>query len=334
MDHISERSKDFDRRVHFANNDTFVENDELDKVSVDVDAIEAFENSSSERVSDVLSKADLIQINRGWNDRNERMIISIGENAASYKWMHERSSGYHKVINNTTNLLLIVLSAILSADTIVPNICQSGDSVIYILRLTIVYLITFTSIVQNFAKSQEMSEKHSAAALQFSRLYHDIQQQMCRFRRDRPVATRYVSDCLKRYDSLVINNPDINAFVLWRFKNTFRNTDIAVPDIADKIQKIEIITESPQQQIYQNNNSRMIHQDKSINNVDTLKPTPSNSCNNLVEISNAFQIHGDISDRDLQLANPDEIQRLKATFLQNRSDYEYQRYLQHSQEDD
>lgn len=315
--------KDFERRVHFANNDNIIE--EADE-NVNVDETSTGGSVFVEVSDNLLAKAELIQINHGWNDRNERIIISIGENAASYKWMHERSAGFHKVINSTTNLILIVLSAILSADTIVPNICQSGDSTIYILRLTIVYLITFTSIVQNFSKSQEMSERHATAALDFSRLYHDIQQQMCRFRRHRPIASKYVSSCLKRYDSLVINTPDINAFVLWRFKNTFRNSEISVPDIADRIQKIEIITEQPVQS-----------QHRSIDTYSnySAQMNASGICNNnLAEIHNAFQIHGDISDNDLQRANPDELKRLKATFLQNRSDYEYQRYLQHSQEDD
>ena len=351
---------DIGRRVHFSDSDTFIENqndqDQKDQYQKDQYQNETDNQNetgdqnetdgendmnNSERASDVLSKAGLIQINRGWNDKNERMIISIGENAASYKWMHERSSGYHKVINNTTNLVLIVLSAILSADTIVPNICQSGDSVIYILRLTIVYLITFTSIVQNFSKSQEMSEKHSAAALQFSQLYHNIQQQMCRFRRDRAIASTYVSDCLKRYDSLVINNPDINGFILWRFKNTFRNTDIAFPDIADRIQKIEIITESSPPTHSSKNinvNAQQVYQkDNELNrtSIDTHNENMSiRNCNNLNTIYNAFQIHGDISDRDLQNINSVELRELRNQFLKQKLDYEYQRFLQHNTEYD
>jgi hypothetical protein len=50
--------------------------------------------------STIPDKLDLIALNNGWNDKNERIIISIGENAASYKWMHERSASYYKTTHN------------------------------------------------------------------------------------------------------------------------------------------------------------------------------------------------------------------------------------------
>ena len=57
------------------------------------------DNSTTSRLADdVLHKADLMRLNNGWNDKNERIIISVGENAASYKWMHEKCANYHKFI--------------------------------------------------------------------------------------------------------------------------------------------------------------------------------------------------------------------------------------------
>ena len=98
------------------------------------------------------------------------------------------------------------------------------------------------------------------------------------------------------------------------FKKTFKNTDISLPDIADKIQKIEIITED-------------------VNNGDDYKNTSISSskknCNNLQEIHNAFQIQGDITDKELENINYTD---LRKKFLKQKSEYEYNRFLQHSQE--
>ena len=311
------------------------------------DIIES-QSSSGEKIHsshDVLHKAEIMAFNNSWNDKNEQIIISIGENSASYKWMHEKCANYHKFIHRFTSILLIILSTALSAETIIPtnnyndndnNNCNS-DFTLDIIKRIFVYIVTVLSVLQNFLKSQETGEKHLIASNAFSNLYHDIQQQMCMFRRDRINATRYVSDCLKQYDSLIINNPDISSHVLKKLKNTFNNTGISLPDIADKIQKIEIITEdSPtsehHQHIQQYNQDVKKHKE-SIINANNINNKQSNICN-LAEIHNAFQIHGDISDKDLENINSIEFKSLREKFLDTKSNYEYQRFLQHSHEND
>lgn len=292
---------------------------------------------------DVLHKAEIMALNNGWNDKNEQIIISIGENSASYKWMHEKCAGYHKFLHKFTSILLIILSTVLSAETIIPNNDQcNSDFTLDIIRRVFVYMVTVLSVIQNFLKSEETSGKHLIAVGAFSNLYHDIQQQMCMFRRDRINATRYVSDCLKQYDSLIINNPDISSRILNKFKNTFNNTGISLPDIADKIQKIEIITEDnvmstmmsgpgPGPEPIPQNNKK--HKGISVINANNINNNQSNMCN-LAQIHNAFQIHGDISDKDLENINSTELKSLRERFLDTKSNYEYQRFLQHSRETD
>lgn len=290
------------------------------------------ETSTNVTSQSILHKADLLVLNNGWNDKNEKIIISIGENAASYKWMHERCSSYHKDVYKTISILLIILSTGLSTETFI----NSEDPIIKIIIKIITYLITVISVSQNFLKSEETGEKHLMAANEFGKLYHDIQQQMCMFRRDRINATKYVSDCLKLYDSLIINNPDINTYVLKKFKSTFKNSDIAVPDIADKIQKIEIITE-PQSYTITNINNNFEEESEENNTKNDINITKKNNLNtnlsnNLASIHNAFQIHGDFSDKDLENINYTELQQLKNKFF--KYNYEYERFLQHSHEKD
>jgi hypothetical protein len=322
------------------------------------DLIEKDNSMTSRLADDVLHKADLMKLNNGWNDKNERIIISVGENAASYKWMHEKCANYHKFIYKLLNILLIILSTSLTVETIFPSNNQCKDFVVEIVRSTIVYIVNVLSVLQTFFKSKEVAEKHLVSANAYSIMYHDIQQQMCMFRRDRVNATKYVSECLKQYDTLVIKSPDISSRILMKFKNTFMNSDIALPEIADKIQKIEIITEDAIQannlknlsnlDNNNNNNNDVKANNKSLSSLNlqkrikrngiplvlTNKQSSIQNCNNLAQIHNAFQIHGDISDKDLENIDSIQLKELRNRFLQEKSDYEYQRFLQHSHEDE
>lgn len=298
-------------------------------VEISLEKIESEQNIKN-NTDLILHKTDLILLNNGWNDKNEQLIISIGENAASYKWMHERSSNYYKNLSSIINILLIILAIFLSAETIIPQSYQENNMVIFITKQILTYIITILTILQNFFKYDQLVEKHINASLQFNELYHDIQKQMCMYRRDRINATIYVSENLKRYDSLVINNPDIVQSITQKFKKIFKNSNIALPDIADKIQKIEIITEITNANSNDNDN-KIKTLEKTNNNSNILS---SEYSNNLSNIHNAFQIHGDISDKDIQNLNSNELKNLKNVFNKNKTNYEYQRFLQHSNETD
>jgi virulence-associated protein VapD len=287
---------------------------------------------------DILQKLDLININNGWNDNNEKIIISIGENCASYKWMHENCAVYHKCINILMNLLSIIFTSFLTAETFVKD--DASDENIIIIRKTITYLLSVISLLQNFLNSEMLNSKHIHASNEFSKLYHDIQQQMCRFRRERKNATKYVSECLKHYDSLVINNPDINNFVLYKFKKIFGNNN--VPSIEDRFNKIEIITEQTYQNKSKKGSSSDLGSDLGSGDLGsgdlgsgggenyTTFNVIKNVNNNLSNINNIYKINGDISDNDLKKIDSIELKR----FNEHKLRYEYNRFLQHSDEND
>jgi len=287
------------------------------------------DNDKNNNTNLILHKTNIILLNNGWNDKNEQLIISIGENAASYKWMHERTSDYYKNVSSIFNILLIILAIFLSAETIIPPSYIEDNMAIFISKQILTYILTILTILQNFFKYDQLIEKHMNASLQFNELYHDIQKQMCMYRRDRINATMYLSENLKRYDSLVINNPDILKSIIKVFKKTFKHTNLALPDIADRIQKIEIITENNVQNV-KNVKTQNVNSTKT----EELSSSSSELCNNLSNIYNIFQIHGDISDNDIQNLKQNELNDIKQVFSKNKIDYEYQRFLQHSKETD
>jgi hypothetical protein len=255
--------------------------------------------------NEIVQKLGTILINNGWNDKNEKIIIYIGENAVSYKWMHEKSAYHYQFLNNTLTIILIIFSSLLTAETIITN----ESIVVEIIRRVITYIITVLSVINNFLNYEKLSEKHLASSIQFSVLYHDIQQQMCMYRQDRQNAIKYVSSILKKYDSLVLSCPTIATKILKQFKETFKNSDISLPAIADNIQKIEIISE---------NNTEL---------KSDIERQPVNvNLSNLNDIYNVFKVTGDISDNDLKNIN-------KQTIKEYINEYEKIRWKAHSELD-
>ena len=256
----------------------------------------------------LIAKADLQILNNGWNDKNEQLIISIGENASAYKWMHEQNAIYQRTMQNTFSIILILLSTILSAITIFPNdLCFNGTPLDIVQRV-FTYSITLLSVLQTYIKPQELCEKHLQYAHLFSVLYHDIQKQMCMYRRSRTNSTKLVTKYLTQYDSLVIKGPHIDNYIVSKFKKTFRDSNLLF-----NLQHIEIISE---------------------NTTPIVQQSLGQPCNNLKQVHNLFQIHGDISDNDIQNANSIELKELRKKFVQEKSTYEYNRYLEHNLSDD
>jgi hypothetical protein len=302
----NKKEVDFDE-MSYSDNDTFLSRLKKDK---------------KPKKGSILKKSNLLFLNNGWNENNEKIIISIGENAASYKWMHERNAMIKKRTSNIINILLIFLSTVLSADTILGYAQEdTKNEVIIILIKIVIYIINILSVLQQFLRLEEESSQHMTYANSFIRLYHDIQQQMSMYRIHRLNASKYISECVKRYDSLVVKGPKINSFIINKFKKKFDKSDISLPEIADKIQKIEIIQEPT---IYNND-------EKSEKKIDLHRVQHTS---NLKTINNIFKVKGDLSDNEISELNPDELKELRKNFLNAKSEFEYRRYLQHNLEFD
>jgi len=292
-----------------------------------------FTNEDEELINHILLKTNKQGLNRGWNDKNELLIVSVGENAASYKYMHEKSAMICTTIHNTFKIILIVCSSLLSVMTSLPDTYTCTYEGFMIVRYTFTYLVTLFSVLLHFLQYSYLSERHSRAAGEFNIIYHDIQQQMCLYRRDRYIAFRYISKIMKKYDSLVMSSPDINKYVLNEFKKKFVDANINISDIAKKLQKIDIINEDD------NNNNNSRHNTNSISENTNTDNTGINGINGInmsvinrnkdVSLNNTtFVITGDITDNDLNNCEGRHLKELRSRFFKENSTYEYFRFLQ------
>jgi hypothetical protein len=187
-----------------------------------------------------ISKFDILVFNNGWNDKNEKLIVSIGENAASYKWMHQKSFGMYTNLNRMISLLIVCSNAILTAQSAFQGTYTECEATFF--QKILIYIVTALSIVYSFLRFQETATNHQNAIKNFSELYHEIQQQMCLYRKDRIKATKYIQTIMRKYDTLTTDSPRIPDFIVYLFKREYKHSDIALPDIVDKIHKIDIMS--------------------------------------------------------------------------------------------
>jgi hypothetical protein len=251
----------------------------------------------TESIDQDCTKLDLLVINNGWNDKNETLIVSIGENAAAYKWMHERSNSQFSYYDKSLSVIIIIFNTILTTQTFITT----ESEIIDISKKIFIYIVTLLAVVNNFLKYKELSINHLNAIGDFSELYHDIQQQMCMYRKDRDNASRYIKSIIKTYDSLIVSCPDIPDSILSEFKKKFKNSDIEMADISDKIQKIEIITQPINVYNDENNKSEVLPKE--------------------TFIKNSLKIDGDLTESDI----PSISIMMKKKALNATSDYEYGR---------
>lgn len=249
------------------------------------------------------TKLDLLVINNGWNDKNETLIVSIGENAAAYKWMHEKSNSKYSSYDNLFGIIIIIFNTILTTQTFITT----ESEIIEISKKIFIYIVTLLAVVNNFLKYKELSINHLNAIKEFSELYHDIQQQMCMYRKDRDNASKYIKSVIKTYDSLIVSCPDISDSILSEFKKKFKNSDIEMPDISDKIQKIEIITQPS-------------------NVFSITQNTPNENLPKETFIKNSLKIDGDLTENDI----PSLSFMMKKKALDATVDYEYNRLFRNN----
>jgi hypothetical protein len=197
------------------------------------------ETDHETRETDRVDKTKLIKIfNNGWNDNNEKLIVSIGEHAASYKWMHEHSFRIFTNLNRAVSMLIVCANAILTAQSAFQGTYTECEATLF--QKILIYIVTAMSIIHNFVRFQEVATNHQNAIKNFGELYHDIQQQMCLYRKDRVKANKYLQNIMRKYDNLTSDSPKIPELVMYLFKREYRHSDIALPDTVDKIHKIDI----------------------------------------------------------------------------------------------
>jgi hypothetical protein len=275
-----------------------------------------FDNEEEHETHDSLeklpkqSKLDILLYNNGWNDKNEQLIVNIGENCNVYRNLHNKHEQKFTLYNNIISIIIIVFNGSLAlTNTFNSNSQCEPNTPINILEKICIYIVTVLSVTNNFLKFEKLTAEHKHTSSLFNEIYHDIQKIMCLYRKDRPNAVKYISNILKKYDSLILSSPSIKS------PNTRDDNENDNKIINPS--KIDIIVE---------NDNNMLTTLESHKNPTQLNQQHSN----LSQISNLYRIDGDLSENDNITIQ--DITHSKQKTLQLHSIYEMERIFSHDNE--
>lgn len=272
----------------------------------------------------VLNKLEFLALNNGWNDKNEKLIVSIGYNCGIYKQLHEQSSRFYKKLNKIINLSLLVFSVFLTTDSVI-NLLK--DDILLIVQKVIIFIVAIISIMNNFLKYGELSEQHLQAANTFNLVYNDIRNMMCIYRKDRMNAVKYIQRTLKEYDQLEISSPEIPQRLIKRMEtklktdDTYKFKDITMP--INQLREIEVIIDKNENP----NNSFELNalNVKNTTTQDTTNKFKINNMQNLEQIHECFRIDGELSENDNITLS--DVQNFRKNALDLQTQYEFNRFM-------
>ncbi len=211
-----------------------------------------------------------------WNEEVESYLISIGEKSASFQWMHNKTSSYYTYYYKLLAVFALLLSTGLTSQNLLPD--DNKNNIVITLRKIFTTILTFINVIQMFLNYEKLSEKHNSSSYGFGTLHHMIQEELCKKRIIRKKADIFLGDCLKSYDNLILTSPQIPNFIINKFKNSFKESKIIFPEIADNLDKIIVNTKSFSidtekdtiDDIIQSNSNISLENNKEKNDKDTI----------------------------------------------------------------
>lgn len=221
-----------------------------------------------------LNKVDILVLNNGWNDKNEKLIVSIGYSSNIYKSLHEKTSKKYLFYDKLINLPLLILSVFLSTNAIADFL----DTNYIIFRKILIFIITLLTVINTFLNYSPLATKHLYSASSFNLIYNDIRNTMCIYRKDRENAIKYIQKIMKEYDHLEISSPTIpDRLIKTMSKKIQDNKDYLEKNIimpTNNLPDIEIIVE------------------------DSINKFKINNNQNLKDIHDCFKIDGELCESD------------------------------------
>ena len=153
---------------------------------------------------EILNKVKIDLYNNKWTDKTEKIIKDVANNSRNFKNEHEKMSRRYGLFNKILNVVLIIFSTTLSAQTFNTT---SVNSPLDTIKKILTIVINIISISLNFLNFDALNAKHNIASNNFSKLYNDIQQQLVQERKDRIDGVMYIGKTLKKYDDLILSGP-------------------------------------------------------------------------------------------------------------------------------
>ena len=170
-----------------------------------------------------------------WSDNMELLMKQWGEKAAGLRYMHAHSGGQWKGFANKLAISGIIITGVASTLSLVATSVQDESTKNGIL-FGVGGVGLVSTLIQSFKKFYNAEEKaadHGSVSKQFGSFYRYMTLQLGMSREDRDPADVLTSWALKEYERLQQESPNLSGSSVAEFKNKFKTSDQAVPDVAE-----------------------------------------------------------------------------------------------------
>lgn len=176
-----------------------------------------------------------------WTTQLEELMAAWGDRCKSYRWMHYKSALYygwwHKAIGIPTGVITAASSATIFSET-------ENDKTEKIVVGSILMLSSMLSFLQYFLGYGELAEKHKTMAGRYSNLANKIEIQMRISRKNREDAGQSIQFVLGEFENLNNSLLTIPHYIMNKFTDSFKFSELTKPEIANTIVPIKIHSES------------------------------------------------------------------------------------------
>ena len=181
-----------------------------------------------------------------WNARLEEYFSSSGEKAHCLSVMHKQAEALYSRRRNWIELPVIIGSAMIgflnAGSTSMFEDPKTSSIALGVGSLAVGVLQTINTYF-NWSKK---AEGHRISAIQYSKLYRFLSIEMSLPRHERMSPVDLLKQTRDTYDRLQEISPLLPPEVIRDFKQTFgKTTDIAKPEEANGLEKIEVFVENP-----------------------------------------------------------------------------------------
>ena len=133
-------------------------------------------NASAEKQEEDISENSSV-IAASWSSFEEKLLKGIAERSNCMRWLHTQSNLHFENLNFYFTIPNIILSTLngsftMSLPALIPDI-ETHMIATFIIGLISIFTAILITLNQ-YMKSQEMSEAHRAAAVAYSKLYRII----------------------------------------------------------------------------------------------------------------------------------------------------------------
>jgi len=185
------------------------------------------------------------QIAATWNEHQEALLKGISERANCMRWLHTQSTLYFDSLNFYFTIPNVVISTLNGSFTMSLNSLfpEQGSQRIATTIIGLISILSAVLITMNqYVKSQQMSESHRMAGLAYGKMHRMIVNELSMRRDQRSNSMDFLKIIRTEQDRLESMSPSISPRIINKFNIQFADRDIEKPEITGDLDETTINT--------------------------------------------------------------------------------------------